>query len=78
MKHVWVAFASPLPEYRRVTVSRTDIPTCLAPVGGAIAMSCSLKGTSPMDEATTALIGQILSFLSGGSSLAYEPTKPTV
>ncbi|PWV70715.1 hypothetical protein DFR69_112135 [Nocardia neocaledoniensis] len=30
-----------------------------------------------MDEATTALIGQILSFLSGGSSLAYEPTKPT-
>lgn len=30
-----------------------------------------------MDEATTALIAQILSFLSGGSSLAYEPTKPT-
>ncbi len=30
-----------------------------------------------MDEATTALIAQILSFLSGGSSLAYEPTQPT-
>ncbi|PKV99081.1 hypothetical protein ATK86_1122 [Nocardia fluminea] len=31
-----------------------------------------------MDEATTALIAQILGFLAGGSSLAYEPTKPTV
>ncbi|KAF0845099.1 hypothetical protein FNL39_109128 [Nocardia caishijiensis] len=30
-----------------------------------------------MDEATMALIGQILNFLSGGSSLAYEPTTPT-
>lgn len=31
-----------------------------------------------MDEATTALIAQILGFLAEGSSLAYEPTKPTV
>ncbi len=30
-----------------------------------------------MDEATQALITQILTFLSGGSSLAYTPTKPT-
>ncbi|TCJ93190.1 hypothetical protein DFR71_5831 [Nocardia alba] len=31
-----------------------------------------------MDEATTALISLVLGLLSGGSSLAYEPTKPTV
>lgn len=77
MKHLWVAFASPLPEYRTVTVSRTGIQWCLVPVGGAIAGVVQYERNVPMDEATTALIGQILSFLSGGSSLAYTPTKPT-